>query len=216
MRKQFYGMACALLFIAGAYVWKVKRSGLEDILPSAEKPRQIMESGIMVEVGPERVTQADVDWEYDALVSAATDPKALTPVPDLGERLGKELEPLRRSLLSNIIERKLLFVYLQQDRAFSYDDPARYTSCLAAWQAALARGPKPSSESSRMLKAKLCEQSLFEQYWDERLGSEVTVTEAEVTAYFAAHADEFLYPDRVLIRERITQLVRLVSHGAQN
>jgi hypothetical protein len=215
MGRLLYLVACLACIGVGAYVWKVKHTGIavtpvvaeEAAVPTAPP------SPIVVTVGGEKVTQEDVDWEYAVatnevvgkgpLAAGGEDAGGLTPIPDLGARYQVEMLPLKRAIVSTIIERKVLYTYLRVDKEFDYDDPARYSACLREWQnavsgkapAVLARGGK------ERLKARLCERSILDQYLRERVFQGVAVTDAEVVEYFKNRPGEFVEPERVTIRQ---------------
>lgn len=203
MRKAIYILVCLILFGLGTYVWRIKNTGLSNVVEMTQVSRPAnFQSSTVVEIGDEQVTQEDVDWEYDLVTSAAADRQSLTAIPDLGSRYDVEMQSLRKELISAIVERKLLFRFVQQDRDFQFDDPARYTTCLTEWQDTL----KDQSNAVLMkggrerLKSRLCERSILDQYMKERLFASLKVEENDVLEFYKNHMAEFKRPEMVVIR----------------
>ncbi len=193
-----------LLFLGGAYIFKVKNTGMPSVdrVNNEARAPGFQPSSVIVEVGKEKVTQEDIDWEYELLTDGVGDQESLTPIPDLGNRYGEELQSLRKALVANVIERKLLFSYIQQDRDFGFDDPRRYMNCLSEWQ----EGVKGQTKAVQVkggkdrLKARLCERSLLDQYMKERLFSQIQVGNQELLEYYKNHVAEYKLPERVEVR----------------
>lgn len=207
MPKLLYALLSLAFFAIGAYVFKVKNTGqplaaLEEV--EAPRPQVFQPTAVIVEVGAEKVTQEDIDWEYSLLTEGLEDKESLTPIPDLGQKYNEEMAALRKSLVSNVVERKLLYQYLQQDREFGFDDPKRYMDCMTEWQnsvkseeskALLAKGGK------ERLKSRLCERSILDQYMTERVFTKIKLQDQEIVEYFKNHQNEFKVQERVEIRQ---------------
>jgi len=208
MRKYLFLLFFAACFAGGGYFWKIKNTGLAVVShdesangPQTKAPDLAPPTAVVVEVGGERITQDDVDWEYGLLTEGVFDKESLTPIPDLGNRYNDELASLRRVLVGNIVERKLLFKYIQQDHDFVFDNPARYSSCLTDWQESLqAQARLVQGKGKDLLKARLCERSILDQYLKERLFSGIKVEDREIVEYYKNHMSEFKQPERVEIR----------------
>lgn len=157
----------------------------------------------LVEVAGTPIDSADLEWEYNLHVRGMTGPGEMTPIPDLGSKLEKELGPLKQQLLSGMIERKLLFKYLQQDRKFDLEEPSRYTGCLKEWQAVVETSPDlfPSNRSKELLKNRLCERSIILQYTEARIFPLVEPSDAHVTEYYKNHLPEFRVPPRATVHQ---------------
>ena len=209
MRRYQTLLLAVASFSLGAYIWKVQNMGLfarasRPPLPVATVTGQAKDLGTpsVVHVADERITQDEIDWEYSLLTDGVFDKESLTPIPDLGARYHDELNPLRRSLVSSVIERKALYALVKRDSSFDVLDPARYTSCMTAWQQAIQSQPfagAPKSNRDR-LKTRLCERGLVEQYLKERLFAGIQVSHEEVVEYYKNHAGDFKLPERVTIR----------------
>lgn len=157
----------------------------------------------LVEVAGTPIVSEDLEWEYNLHVSGMFQVDEVTPIPDLGSGLEKELSPLKQRLLAGIIERKILFKYLQRDRKFDIEDPARYTACLSEWQSTLETDPdrfKAESEKVR-LKNRLCERSIVLQYLEARIFPSITITETQISEYYKNNLPEFRTPPKATVRQ---------------
>lgn len=206
MLKFAYVLACVLFFGAGAYVWKVKNTGAASIeapLPPAAPAEDFRRAGPLVEIGGEQVTEDDVDWEFNLVTAGVFGNDELTQIPDLGPRAKEELKPLRKALVANIIERKILFKFVQQDKSFLVDEPGRYTACMNEFQDTVKNNEKAfsSKDSRSRLKSRLCERSVLDQYLKEKLLSSVAVSDTEALEYYKNHRSEYKAPERVTIRQ---------------
>lgn len=207
MFKHWYLIVSVLFFAFGAYVWKVRgrNTPMTASPPSQDIPASSKFGSVIVEVGKDKILREDIEWEYSLLTHGIVDNTNLTPIPNLGSKFHEELGPLKRSILENIIERKLLFAMVKRDDGFDSTNPARFTSCLSDWQKSLAGLPKEVADSGARdrLKSRLCERSLVEQYLAERVYSEVSVPEKEMSEYFKDHPEEFKVPEKVRIRQTV-------------
>jgi peptidyl-prolyl cis-trans isomerase C len=165
--------------------------------------RNLSPGAVVIEVGQEKVTVEDLEWEYDLVTSELKDKDTLTAIPDLGNRLHQELAPLKRALVSNVIERKLLYSFLQQDKTFDFQDPKRFAACLGEWQQSVSHASSFTPRARDRLKARLCERSVIDQYMREKLFAQVDVSDAETLEYYKNHSNEFHLPERVEIRHLV-------------
>ena len=134
-----------------------------------ERNRSTKFGSVIVEVGKEKILRDDVEWEYQLLTHGITDTTNLTPIPNLGSKIHTELGPLRRSILENLIERKLLYAMVRRDEGFDGTNAARYSTCLTEWQKTSSTLPTEVSggRARERLKSRLCERSIVEQYLNE-------------------------------------------------
>jgi hypothetical protein len=213
MRYALYALLSTALFALGAYAWKAKHNGLlavdgpvssksDDAAPATPDHLQ-GPPAVVVEVGGEKIHKDDIDWEYELLMDGVFDKETMTPIPDLGARYHEELQSLRKTLVSNVVERKVLYAFVKQDKDFDATDPARFSACLSEWQAAVDAGSRmfQSRESKARLKNRLCERAILQQYVKERVFSKIDVSDAEIVEYYKNHASEYRIPDRVVLRQ---------------
>ncbi|NBQ53828.1 MAG: hypothetical protein EBU49_09640 [Proteobacteria bacterium] len=201
-RRLITGGIC---FAGGMAVWlalnghKISEVRERDV-PSFDN---LNRGSILVEVADTPINSDDLEWEYNLHTKGMTGTGEMTPIPDLGSKLEKELSPLKQSLLAGMIERKLLFKYLQQDRKFDLEDPSRFTSCLKEWQTSLESSPElfQTNHSKELLKNRLCERSIILQYTEARIFPLAAATDAQITEYYKNHQPEFRFPPRATIRQ---------------
>lgn len=207
MKKIRYAVACIVLFAVGAYIWKIKNAGLAQLVsregpPRSYGPADAIDNAVLFEVGKEVVTQADIDWEYRLILSelATADTTASGEMASKGP--SGEFAPLKKKLASALIERKVLFAFIERDTSFNLTDPARYTACLAEWQTLVEGTSFKDRETTdrKRLKARLCERSLLEQYLEERLFQGLAVSDLEINRYYTEHKSQFRQFESVSIR----------------
>jgi len=208
LRKIGYLFGAIAFFLLGAYAWRVVHTGRPSAVAgnasdSAAAGERVVVQGSIVEVGGTPISSEDLEWEFAQHMRGAIQNDELTPIPDLGPKTDKELNPLRQRLMSGIIERKVLYKYILQDKKFDSDNPARFMDCLKIWQETTQSEPAvyPTEEDRTRLKSRLCERSIVSQYLKERVFAQIKVSEAEITEYFKNHSGEFKRPATATIRQ---------------
>ena len=154
-------------------------------------------------IGKTSISLEDVQWEYDFHLTGLMRQQELTQIPLLPGNLDTILSPLKEELASTLIERILLYQFIEQDHSFDLKNPARYTKCLKEWQEAHGLLPSHlnSTASRQKLKDLLCHSSILSQYAHERLFSTLTIKESHIQDYFEKHHEDFYSPTKVLIRQ---------------
>ena len=203
MIRYVYGVLICLAFAAGAYVWKIANTGHETVDKSAGRSAPLTYAGVIAWVGEQPITRDELDWEYRLHTEGILDKKNLTPIPDPGSKVHQYLSPLRDKLLSELIERKLVFSFIRQDRNFNIDDPARYETCLKEWQDVLEGAPERyrQARDQELLKTRICERSITLQYLEEKLFHDIPIPEPEITEFYENHQPRFNRKERVIIRQ---------------
>jgi peptidyl-prolyl cis-trans isomerase C len=200
---------CVLTFSLGAYFWKVNNTGRivlsaeTDDKETAVATTAFTGDGVILYVEDAPITANDVEWEYDLLTSGIIDNQELTYIPDLGDKMNEYLQPLKEQLASSLIERKVLFNFIKSDRSFSISNPERYHDCLQQWQETTKKSPETfgSKKDRERLKNRLCEQSLLNQYLEEKIVPPLKVSDEEIAAYYKANPREFNRPERAVVRQ---------------
>ncbi|MBM4251183.1 MAG: hypothetical protein FJ146_04380 [Deltaproteobacteria bacterium] len=206
MRKSSYLIAYSICFGLGAYCWRVKNSGVtapleRETMAEPAPGAEHLGAYSFIKVGEETISQEDIEWEFKQHVDAVTETDALTLIPDLGDRYVQELTPLKRALIGTAIERKLLFAFLKRDHGFDYEQPTRYSKCLAEWQESVRPNESGLTRFDRdRLKARLCERSILSQYLQERLFAEIKIEERDLLEYYKNHMADFKLQEQVKIR----------------
>ena len=205
-RRNSYFLIILFCFCVGAYVWKIVNTGKyanrSEIL-EGDLNKKMSSKAVIFHVGETPITREEIDWEYELHTKDLENKDDLTPIPETSIPLNNLLSPLKERIVGGVIERKLLYQFIRQDSNFSLSDSSRYVDCMNEWQHALKLGGdfvNGQGEAQR-LKNRLCEKSILLQYVDERIFSQITVSNEEVTEYFNNHRNEFVKPDRVIIRQ---------------
>ena len=203
LQKYLYILIALLFFGVGVYAWKIVNTGLY----IAEDEEGIHRSSFteirnLVYVGDVPITQEDIDWEVSLHTLELVNTEELTPIPEIPGN-EEHLKSLRERLIADLIERKLLYQFIEKDINFNLSDPSRYTSCLAKWQEAVEAKPDffQLQQNSMRLKNLLCERDVIMQYLEERVFARIEVSDQEIEQYYKNHAQEFDEPRRVVIRQ---------------
>lgn len=162
--------------------------------------------GSVLEVGGQVIEEADIDWEFRFYLSSLADD--LEGVGGEAPQKSDEtqLAPLREKLLSEFIERKLLYTYLAKDGSYDLSRPELYTECLAQWSEVIAskqvdESLLSSSKDRERLKHRLCEWHVIQAYLVERVFGHLTVPLDEAEQYYLANKQDFYEPVKVQIRQ---------------
>lgn len=201
-----------LCFGLGWYVWKIRHTGAL-FWHSASEELSVEDLDFTVYVGNYLITRDEIDWEYKyyhrqmsiaetGSQAEAIDPeKPVDPKPEPAPT--KPNLELYNKILADLIERKLLYQYIENDKRFNMKEPSRYTSCVQTWANTsdqLRDFFKDEMDKSR-LKSMLCERDILLQYIQERIVASVHFGEEELREYFGTHRHEFVEPPKVVIRQ---------------
>ncbi|MGE0171530.1 MAG: peptidyl-prolyl cis-trans isomerase [Oligoflexales bacterium] len=208
IKKIFVITSLILSFAIGGYVWKLRNTGRFEIDESMEdEPADVGNADIglaaALYVGDTPITPTDIEWEYQLLTRGIVNNPEMTAIPELGDKVEEVLSPLKERLVANLIERKLLFQFIKEDRNFTIDDPTRYTKCLEDWQKVIKDNADffKDGDSREKLKNRLCEQAILAQYLDEIIYKAITISPDELREYYNKHIKEYSKGDRVVIRQ---------------
>lgn len=226
MRKRWIFLALwGVCFVVGSFAWKVLHTGSFSYESKLEI-ESVEDLDLTVSVGDFLITREDIEWEYEYYMQQLKVVSELDHDEGEGERkdspkLGpdgnkeestdqKPIIELYNKLLSQLIERKLLYQYVTRDVHFELNNPSRYTACLEEWQSTVEQQQDFFRDEKRRnsLKSMLCERNILQQYVKERITAGIQLDEQEIRTYYEAHKSEFLQPARVTIRQ-----VVLASEG---
>ncbi len=173
-----------------------------------------------VSVGDYLITRSEIEWEYKFYVKQlnltdASEHHEGSPLDEstssTAEKVSKspvssaDLKPnveLYNKIMSNLIERKLLYQYVTLDSHFTLEEPARFTGCLQEWQKAVQKDVDlfRDERARSQLKSLLCEKDILEQYISERIMAPIQFTEDQIAEYYREHKNDFTEPVRVKVR----------------
>jgi peptidyl-prolyl cis-trans isomerase C len=229
MRQRYKTLFTVILLIfAGFMVWKIFSKPLPtpDTLPEVggtttnnpHSANQFQE----VQVAGTTLLPGDFTWELDLHTKVPNFedsedvfgiPKAPASAPQAPLEVTDSLE-LRERVVSAVIERKVLYRYIQEkSRGFDLGDPSRFSKCLAEVQE-VAQSNKEfftSSASRERLKAKICEESIIQQYLEEQVFRSLAVSESEIASYYRTHEKAYRKPTRVLLRQVVVAKEELAN-----
>jgi hypothetical protein len=211
IKKIFVISALLFSFAIGGYVWKLRNTGrfeVDETVLEDTGDHENDDFGVapVLYVGDTTVTTQDIEWEYELLTRGVVNNPEMTPIPELGNKVEEYLSPVKERLVANLIERKLLFQYIKEDRNFTFDDPNRFTDCVKEWQETLQQNQDffKTGDTREKLKSRLCEQAVLTQYLDEVIYKAIVVTPEEILAYYNKNPKEFNKPERVVIRQIVS------------
>jgi len=206
MAKLFYFSLAFVSFAIGAYAWKINSTGLKPV--EAPEPLDEDSGGILnptlIIVGGSPLTKDDVEWAYSLHTIGIVGSTEYSAASNLGQKVHQELSPLKQSLLAQLVERTLLYKYIEQDPRFDLGDPQRFTKCLSEWQETLAyKGAElgPGNNAHDRLKTMLCEQDLIRQYMTEVIFASTSVSQQEVAEFYKDNHPTFRKPQRAVVRQ---------------
>ena len=208
MYKYLYFCLLLLSFVVGAYVWSL--SGREPVVvesqPAVEQKiekKSMLASRVLYEINDNKITSADVEWEYKLRTHLLNEVEELTAIPDFGENSDQYLETLKDEIVSEIVERKVLYTFVLLDQKWNSNDPSRYSSCIEQWAAAIESEENNwfQEGDKERLKNRMCEKSLIDQYLDEVAFSSITVDETAALEFYKNHFTKFKAPEKVEIRQ---------------
>lgn len=202
-RRLYWGFAL-ILFIVGGYVWKVQNTGQQSIETYAnDVVSASSHNDVLIVVGDTPIKVEDIDWEYKLHTAGLIGMPDMTSIPNLGKSIEQELSPLKQSILGDLVERKVLFKFVQQDKSFDMSDPSLVTACLTEWQDTLKKSPDvfPEAHDQERLKSRLCEKALIMHYAEQQIWSKIKIEDPEIREYYKNHAPEFKKSKRIVLRQ---------------
>ncbi len=143
-------------FLGGGLIWMF--SSQVKNKPISGKPIAYSSGpdSIVASVGKQKITFEEVEWEA-SILQTDSDPASedLTAIPDNNTKSVQG--SLKEMIISNIIERKVLYEFIQKDKKFSFADSSRYSECVAEWNAQINSSPLfDSAMKKEQLKKRIC------------------------------------------------------------
>ena len=222
MKKYFKLVLTTLLFLGiGFVVWRFSSSPIPsahlDLAeePTKENSAQTNSTFQTIIVGSTTLTPEDFQWELGTQLNspgldgvpefAKTEAPGTPPTTNNGpsEKIA-DSPGLQELAMTTVIERKILYQYIASPSvAFDLSNPALFTACLETLNQTIASGGSyfASPQSKERLKAKLCEQSVIEQFLEQNILSSIIVTPTEIALYYRLHEKDFNKPLRMVFRQ---------------
>ncbi len=199
MKKQWFGLAfvfCSFLF--GVYIWRVKNTGTA-IFGTSDHPSELpVDEDILAEVADGYVYLDDLEFENRFISKDLQSDESKVDTEVLSE---KEKFAIKSKTFDSIIERKILYSFLLQDKSFAADNKDYHAACVKTWELLKSNAVVQTDDDSQRLKVKICEQSLIEQYVKERVMKESSVKDEDMQRYYKEHEDKFKRPPQIKIRQ---------------
>jgi parvulin-like peptidyl-prolyl isomerase len=205
----------------GIVIWKIttKPVSISEIVVAETPSKPTAVNGDShfqtVRAGSRVITPEDFQWELelhtqtsalDAAADDAASEKSKAPASPAVKSLGAngESADLRERIMTSVIERKILYQFIETP-SFSFDlsNPALFTKCLEALKESIAAAPAffATKQSQERLKAKLCEQSVIDQYLDQQVFPSIRMDPSDISSYYRTHEKEFKRPFRIIVRQ---------------
>jgi parvulin-like peptidyl-prolyl isomerase len=222
LKKSLKLALTTMLFMGiGVVVWKFFSTPIPsanlDLAdePANENTAQTNSTFQTIVVGSTTITAEDFQWELgiqlnspglDSAPEFATAGASDAPPPTTNEPSEKiaETQGLQEQAMTAVIERKILYQYIASPAiSFDLSNPGLFTACLEALNETIASGGSyfASPQSKERLKAKLCEQSVIEQYLEQKVLSSITISPSEIASYYRLHEKDFNRPLRMFFRQ---------------
>ena len=190
-------------FILGASVWK--------ILNIRQSYSRVMTAGPVIPPGwgdplvyinETPIRQPDIDFEIKVLTAGLKE-AGITATPETPMESSQINNTLEKNIIDSLVERKMLYQIVKQDKSFSPDDPARHQDCLANWIASVNSDPElfASNDDQQRLKARLCEQGILKQYLEEKVFFGIQISGSQIADHYRKFRTRFFRPTRVIIRQ---------------
>ncbi|MEZ4744036.1 MAG: peptidyl-prolyl cis-trans isomerase [Bdellovibrionota bacterium] len=203
MPNLFKAFLLIIFFLSsGLLLWKYSKIKTFEPIENFKEVAKKHEEKILT-VDNEEITEEDLEFEYQLHTLGLVEKSDLTPVPDLGKNYNKELPKLKYELLSNMVERKMLYHYITQEKSFAKTIKVNQKDCIREWQETIHEDIQllRSEENQLRLKARICELTALQLYMETVLFPKIQITEEEIIEYYKNHVNEFKHPKMVLIRQ---------------
>lgn len=184
-RAVLFLFAMLLSFMMGAWFWRVKNKAQDALW---KDDTRVDDMDLLATVGDEEIRWKDIEFEKYVLLQNNED-------FDEGD-----LEVLKRGILHASIQRKILYRYLLKDMAFDAQNESRFIMCTKLWERSKSH-LNLSKKDMGLLKSRMCEQSIIEQYCNERVYKKLVLKEEELLSYYESHRGDFIREEQIQIRQ---------------
>ncbi len=190
-------------FVVGVIFWyltsskhhhMVKRSISQSI--SDLKPDESL-----VTIDNSTITVADLDWEFNMVVQRNLQSDALIEPEDFSDNK-KDLNKLKQELFANLVERKVLYTYIQTTPAYARLGKKWERQCMEDFENSKEGllGVVQSQEDERKLRERSCELKAIAEYMDNDSNRE-EVSDTTIVDFYKNNPEKFTFPQRATIRQ---------------
>ena len=211
MKKIYLIGLTIMCFAVGNLAWQIthqKQSSLHNTI--AVQTSNTTATDVLVQINDDSITKSDIDIEYEILTSPLESSNDMTFIPDQQDTREENVKHLRNKILNSLIEQKLLYNFIENDRHYNSSYEKLYASCMEnaedGKQALLEQlSQEYSLEESQgaisRLNKRLCQRKVTENYIQTVIYKSMTVSPEEIAAYFRQHPGEFTLPTQVEVSQ---------------
>ena len=123
MRFKSLAIFSVVLFILGAYIWKMSNRGA-----SYESNFGVTDEEFYIKVDKKNISKKEVDSVYEEQIAVIKDNDELTAIPAIGD-VDVTLNRLKLDITGNFLEREVLLRFIEMDKGYRKDVKAFYEDC---------------------------------------------------------------------------------------
>lgn len=206
--------------LIGGLLWKVTHYSFSVNDSSLDLPIAVETSKEVAKVNGKVITREDLKLEYFLEMADIYDKDRQSFEKSVAALTLPSHKEIKDNLLKNMIQRAVLYSYLQNDKEFLVYDSSNYKECLREYKTVLSQKYKYLEKKSHQdrLKDILCQESIISQYLTQRVYQNINITEEDLEVYYNSHLDDYKQPNKVLIRhilvasEREANKIRVKVH----
>ena len=184
-----------LLIMVSAAIIPLMRLYRHTIGRELYSSRDITASNVIATVGGAEIKAHDVQFEVDLQLRDAE----VEAVPEL-----------QKEVLSELLERRILFEHLKSDARFHFSA----AKCRQQAEALIMSDPVFYTSTHRQegIRRKLCEQEAIRRYSEEHVFAHISVAEQELAGFFTNNRERYLRPASVSFRQIVLSQERQAKH----
>lgn len=174
-------LAALLIFATATLIWKLHREKIEHDL---HRSKNEIAADVIIKIGDKDITTQDLSFELDLQLEGVD----VTALPNL-----------RKEILAELLERKILFAYIEQNKNFKMDKE----TCLQKADDIIVADPAfyQNVQRREKIRQKVCEQDAIYQYGQEFIFADIEVNEQELANFFRKNPGLFQKVDMVSFRQ---------------
>ena len=197
MRLQSLAIISVILFVSGAYIWKISNRGA-----IYESNFGLSDEEFYIKVGKKNISKEEVDLIYKQHVSVIKESDELTAIPAVAD-VDATLSRLKLDITGNFLEREVLLRFIEMDKTYAIDTKKFYQECASEAQERFSdlESTVLGGEEHKDIIIKYCDRSYILNYFEDRVVTKIEVSELELEAYYHNNKKEFKTPAKVKIRQ---------------
>ncbi len=196
-------LSIAGCFLAGVVVWYLTSAKHHHLVKRSitQNLSELNPEESLVTIDDSVITVGDLDWEYAMVVERNLQSNDLIEQEDFSEDK-KDLSHLKQELFANLVERKVLYTYIQTTPIFSRYGKKWTQQCEEDFEKSreTLQGVVQSKEDERKLRERSCELKIVAEYMSKD-PNKSEVTEASIVDFYKNNPEKFTFPKRITIRQ---------------